>query len=189
MKTPDEITVISGSYDETIAVASIFAGILSPGDIICLNGDLGAGKTAFTTGLVKGLGFGDQVSSPTFTILHQYCSGCGQAIRSVNHFDAYRLSGAQEFTELGFEDITSAEDAVSVIEWADRLEGMFDDTAVKICLLRREAGSGSESPGSGRMIIFSFSGRDEAARSSVFIRQLTASGISCQVSPPIIKDP
>ncbi len=122
----------SSSYEETLQIAKDFAAYLRPGDIVCLDGDLGAGKTAFTKGLTQGLGFSDRVTSPTFTILQEYSDLSSSkaktpgeedraSINIIYHFDAYRLQSFEDFVELGFEDLLLREDSISVIEWADRI--------------------------------------------------------------------
>ncbi len=106
----------SDSLGQTQAVAAALAAELTAGDVICLYGDLGAGKTYFTKGLVTGLGGdGDEVSSPTFVLMQTY-----QGHLPVYHFDTYRLQGGAEMLDLGLEEIVSG-DGVTVIEWADRV--------------------------------------------------------------------
>ena len=108
-------TFISNSPDETIAFARAWAESLRPNDIVALSGDLGAGKTHFVKGLVQGLGGTDQVTSPTFTLLHEYRSGR----LPVFHFDFFRLKRQSEIDEIGFDEYLDA-GGVVVIEWADR---------------------------------------------------------------------
>ena len=85
------------------------------GDVFALTGDLGAGKTQFVKGLVAGLGSDDEVTSPTFTLIHEYTSGR----LPVYHLDFYRLNHRDELRQLGLEDYFNGE-GVCVIEWADR---------------------------------------------------------------------
>ena len=104
------------SEDETAAVARALAGALSAGDVLLLSGNLGAGKTAFVRGLAAGLGINpDDVSSPTFTLVHEYRGG---RLR-LYHVDLYRLDRAAT-EELGLEEMAVA-DGVLAIEWPDRL--------------------------------------------------------------------
>ena len=99
-----------------MAWAHDFAQTLKPGDVICLHGDLGAGKTAFVRGLAEGLGVHrDEVSSPTFTLIQEYRGGR----LPLFHVDLYRIEDPREFDELGLDEI--AEEGVLAIEWAERL--------------------------------------------------------------------
>lgn len=91
--------------------------LLNPGDIICLTGDLGAGKTHITKGVALGLGIDDTITSPTFTIVNEYESGR----LKLNHFDVYRVSDPDEIYAIGFDDYIFS-DAVSIIEWANYIE-------------------------------------------------------------------
>ncbi|MCM1306283.1 MAG: tRNA (adenosine(37)-N6)-threonylcarbamoyltransferase complex ATPase subunit type 1 TsaE [Bacteroides sp.] len=100
------------TVEQTYALADKIAKTLDGGEIILLNGDLGAGKTTFTKGLAKSLGVAEEVTSPTFTILNVYESG---RIK-LNHLDMYRVESADELAELGIEDCFD-DDAVTVIEW------------------------------------------------------------------------
>jgi tRNA threonylcarbamoyladenosine biosynthesis protein TsaE len=112
---PDRV-VITRSEDETAAVARALAAALNAGDLLLLSGNLGAGKTAFVRGLAEGLGIApDEVSSPTFTLVHEYRSGR----LSLYHVDLYRLDRAAA-GDLGLEQMGAA-DGVVAIEWPDRL--------------------------------------------------------------------
>jgi tRNA threonylcarbamoyladenosine biosynthesis protein TsaE len=110
------MTCVTHSEDETIAVASEFAQSLRAGDVVLLSGTLGAGKTAFVRGLAQGLGIsGDDVSSPTFTIVHEYRGGR----LALYHADLYRLERAAT-EDIGLEEM-GVKDGVLAIEWPDRL--------------------------------------------------------------------
>lgn len=102
--------------DATAALAIALAPLLVPGDVVALDGPLGAGKTAFTRALVEALG-GDAafVASPTFTLLHQY-----DARLPVVHVDAYRLMGPGDLDGLGFDELR--ERGIAVVEWSQRVE-------------------------------------------------------------------
>lgn len=113
-------TVQSSSPDETIKIAKEFAKTVKPGDIICLEGNLGAGKTHFVRGFVQGLGLpGDTVSSPTFTIINEY-----EGDLPIYHFDCYRLEHVQEAIEIGAEEYLYG-NGVCVIEWPDRITDLL----------------------------------------------------------------
>ena len=109
----------SNSAKETENIAKSFAKALKSGDVICLSGDLGAGKTAFAAGLAKGLGVNEYVSSPTFTILN-----CYDGDLPLYHFDVYRISESEELIDIGFDEYISG-DGISVVEWAELIEDIL----------------------------------------------------------------
>lgn len=113
-------TVETNSVEETYALAKKIADTLAGGEVILLDGDLGAGKTTFTKGLAKALGVSEEVTSPTFTILNVYESGR----LKLNHLDMYRVECEDDLVELGVEEAI-ADDGVTVIEWNkfERLNG------------------------------------------------------------------
>jgi tRNA threonylcarbamoyladenosine biosynthesis protein TsaE len=117
----------STSPEETAALADALAGMLRPGDLVALRGDLGTGKTTFTRALARALGIGGRITSPTFALAQRY----GGTVPLV-HIDAYRLAGA-DAEELGllFEDNA---DAVTVVEWPDQLGGGLPVPRVAITL-------------------------------------------------------
>jgi tRNA threonylcarbamoyladenosine biosynthesis protein TsaE len=97
------------------------AETLSPGAVVALNGDLGAGKTHFVKGLAAGLGIPPEtVRSPTFTILHEYTAGR----LPLYHFDAYRIGDPSEFEAIGFAEYAYG-DGITVVEWAARVEALL----------------------------------------------------------------
>ena len=103
----------SHSTEETENFAAEFAETLSGGEVLLLGGDLGAGKTAFVRGLVRGLnGDENEVSSPTFALMNRY-----EGRLPVNHFDLYRLSGEEEVYDLGFDEIFRIGKEVCAVEW------------------------------------------------------------------------
>ena len=108
-------TFISNSPAETQAIGRRLAEDVGAGSALALTGDLGSGKTVFVKGLVVGLGSSTDVTSPTFTILHEYRGGRV----TVYHFDFFRLEDRQSVARLGLDDYFFG-DGVSVIEWADR---------------------------------------------------------------------
>ncbi len=105
--------IICNSIEETQEFAKSLADKMSGGEVILLNGDLGAGKTTFTQGFAKGLGVEKRVTSPTFTIMKEY-----DGRLKLYHFDMYRISHEDEVEELGFEDYLFSEEGVSIIEWS-----------------------------------------------------------------------
>jgi tRNA threonylcarbamoyladenosine biosynthesis protein TsaE len=103
------------SAEETENFAADFACGVKAGDILCLSGDLGAGKTVFTRGLARGLGYTQGVTSPTFTLMNIYEGGR----LTVYHFDLYRLSGEADLEGIGCEEYFDA-GGVCVLEWPDK---------------------------------------------------------------------
>jgi tRNA threonylcarbamoyladenosine biosynthesis protein TsaE len=103
----------TSSADQTRALGAALAGVLRPGDVVVLAGDLGSGKTTFAQGVAAALGVEERVTSPTFTIVHEYAGRI-----PVAHVDVYRLETLGELHDLGFEEIV--DDArVTLIEWGD----------------------------------------------------------------------
>lgn len=98
-----------------------------PGEIYCLSGDLGTGKTVFTKGFAKGLGIQEPISSPTFTIVQEYQEGR----LSLYHFDVYRISDLSEMDEIGYEDYFYG-DGVCFIEWAELIRELLPEGIKKI---------------------------------------------------------
>jgi tRNA threonylcarbamoyladenosine biosynthesis protein TsaE len=113
---------ISNSVEETIEFARHWSRSLKPNDVIALAGELGAGKTHFVKGLLEGLGGSDEVTSPTFTLIHEYRSGW----LPVFHFDFYRINQPSELREIGFDDYLE-ENGVAVVEWGDRFPEVFPE--------------------------------------------------------------
>lgn len=116
------------SPEETERFAAKLAEYLQPGDLLTLEGGLGAGKTTFTKGLAKGLGIKRMVNSPTFTILKQYSGDL-----NLNHLDVYRLENSDE--DIGFDELF-ADDAVSVVEWAQFIEDYLPEERLEITMER-----------------------------------------------------
>lgn len=104
------------SESETEAVGEALAATLSPGTVIAFTGDLGAGKTAFTRGLARGLGIGERVTSPTFTIVNEYEGGR----LPLFHFDMYRLESSEELFDIGWEDYLRR-GGVCAVEWSEKV--------------------------------------------------------------------
>lgn len=115
------------SEKETMDLARKVGEVSSPGDIVCLKGELGAGKTHFVKGFVKAFGISpDAVSSPTFSIIQEYNGSL-----PVYHFDFYRLDSAQEALEIGTEEYFYGE-GVSIIEWPERVVELLPDYVKEI---------------------------------------------------------
>ena len=99
------------------------------GDIFCLNGDLGVGKTVFTQGFAAGLGITDPVNSATFTILQQ----CDEVRLPLYHFDVYRIGDVSEMDEVGYEDCFYG-DGVTLIEWPERIRELLPEHVVTVTI-------------------------------------------------------
>ena len=120
-------TFISNSPAETEAIGRQLAEHINVGEVLALKGELGSGKTLFVKGLVAGLGSSADVTSPTFTIAHEYRGGR----LPVYHFDFFRLEDSQSLARLGLDDYFFG-DGLSVIEWADRFPEFIPEQARRI---------------------------------------------------------
>jgi len=122
------MTFLTNSPEETEKVGAALAKVLTPGTVIAYEGDLGAGKTAFTRGLARGLGCADPVTSPTYTIVNEYLSGR----MPLFHFDMYRLRSADDLWDIGWEDYLDR-GGVCAVEWSENVaEAMEDAITVRI---------------------------------------------------------
>ena len=113
---------ITNSPAETEAVGQSLATRLKPGTVIAYEGDLGAGKTAFTRGLARGLGAAERVTSPTYTIVNEYVSGR----LPLFHFDMYRLGSSDELFDIGWEDYLQR-GGVCAVEWSENVRDALED--------------------------------------------------------------
>ena len=125
-------TFISKSEQDTINFAKNFAKDLKTGDIVVLTGDLGSGKTKFTQGILEYFGLGNEISSPTFTIVNEHHA------KDINiyHFDVYRLEDVDEFYAIGGEDYF--ENGISIIEWGEIIEDILPKGYIKITFSKDE---------------------------------------------------
>ena len=122
----------TGSVEETWALAGEFAKELKPGDVVCLEGDLGAGKTTFVQGLAAALGVGGRVTSPTFCIVQEHpAKREGGAVRLLVHMDLYRLRGEDDVLAVGWEDYL-ARGAVVAVEWPERAPSLMPPRARRV---------------------------------------------------------
>lgn len=123
--------IITKSEQETLSVAGDFADTLLPGDIVLLDGDLGAGKTVFSKGIVSKLSNGKIIAvSPTFVIVNVY-----ETSPVVYHFDLYRLTDASELDAIGAEEYFYS-DGISLVEWPSRIEGYFNKNTIKVYITK-----------------------------------------------------
>ena len=113
---------LTNSPAETEAVGAALAKKLTPGAILAYRGDLGAGKTAFTRGLARGLGCDELVTSPTYTIVNEYLSGK----MPLFHFDMYRLASSDDLWDIGWEDYLER-GGICAVEWSENVEDALED--------------------------------------------------------------
>ena len=113
---------ITNSPEQTEAIGAALGKLLPPGTILAYEGDLGAGKTAFTRGLAKGLGSTDMVTSPTYTIVNEYLSGR----LPLFHFDMYRLTSADDLWDIGWEDYLER-GGVCAVEWSENVTDALEN--------------------------------------------------------------
>ena len=122
---------VTHSREETEALGEKLAQALRPGTLIAFTGDLGAGKTAFVSGMARALGVEDRVTSPTFTIVNEYEGGR----LPLFHFDMYRLDSADELFHIGWEDYL-ARGGVCAVEWSERIAGALPPGTVTVTISR-----------------------------------------------------
>ena len=121
----------TNSPEQTEKIGAALAKILTPGTVLAYRGDLGAGKTAFTRGLARGLGYTEPVTSPTYTIVNEYLGGR----LPLFHFDMYRLASSDDLWDIGWEDYLDR-GGICAVEWSenveDALEGAINITIEKL---------------------------------------------------------
>lgn len=125
------------SAEETFAIGRQLGEQAQKGDVFCLTGDLGVGKTVFTKGFAQGLGITEPVNSPTFTIVQEY-----EGRLPFYHFDVYRIEEPEEMEEIGYEDYFYGA-GVSMIEWAELIEELLPKEAVRI-VIRKDLEKGAD---------------------------------------------
>ena len=113
---------ITNSPEETEKVGAALGKILNPGTVLAYRGDLGAGKTAFTRGLARGLGYAEPVTSPTYTIVNEYLGGR----LPLFHFDMYRLASSDDLWDIGWEDYLDR-NGVCAVEWSENVEDALEN--------------------------------------------------------------
>ena len=128
----------SFSEDITFEIGKTLGEKADKGDIICLEGDLGVGKTVFTKGFATGLNIEENIDSPTFTIVQEYTEGR----LPLYHFDVYRIGDISEMDEIGYEDYFFGE-GVCLIEWASRIEELIPESAIHI-IIEKDLSKGFE---------------------------------------------
>lgn len=124
---------ITHSPNETRALGRTLAQALQGGAVVAFTGDLGAGKTAFVSGMAEGLGIEERVTSPTFTIVNEYEGGR----LPLFHFDMYRLGSADELFHIGWEDYL-ARNGVCAVEWSENVDEALDGDTIRVDISRGE---------------------------------------------------
>ena len=119
------MTYLTNSPEETEKVGAALGKILTPGTVLAYRGDLGAGKTAFTRGLARGLGYAEPVTSPTYTIVNEYLGGR----LPLFHFDMYRLASSDDLWDIGWEDYLER-GGIAAAEWSENIEDALEDAIV-----------------------------------------------------------
>ena len=125
---------ITNSAQETEALGERVGRSLTPGAVLAYTGDLGAGKTAFTRGVARGLEIPERITSPTFTIVNEYEGGR----LPLFHFDMYRLGSSDELFDIGWEDYL-ARDGVCAVEWSENVEDILDTDTIRVDIRRGES--------------------------------------------------
>lgn len=118
---------IINNVEDTLSLGKQLGSKVKSGDIICINGDLGAGKTHFTKGIAEGLGIEDHITSPTFTIVNEYEGGR----LKLYHFDVYRVNDPDEIYAIGFDEYIF-DKGVSVIEWSNYIEELIPEDYLSV---------------------------------------------------------
>lgn len=122
----------SYSSNETENFGLQLGASLNPGDVVALFGNLGAGKTAFTRGLAKGMGFNGEVSSPTFALVHEYPTNI-----PIYHFDMYRITTWDDLYSTGFFDYLDM-GGVLVIEWSENIENCLPEGTIRVSITKND---------------------------------------------------
>jgi tRNA threonylcarbamoyladenosine biosynthesis protein TsaE len=135
---PRGLTVVTRSAEETRVLGAALAPTLLPSDVISLSGDLGAGKTVFVQGLGAALGVRQQITSPSFTLVHEYAGRY-----QILHLDVYRLESFQEVLDLGFEELLDP-GAILVVEWGEAVRPLLPARYLHMELLRVDDSDDSE---------------------------------------------
>lgn len=125
-----QVKLITKKCEDTFYIGKIIGEELVPGSIICLQGDLGVGKTVLAQGIGCGLGVKDYISSPTFNLMNYY-----EGRFPMYHFDLYRLEDVKELEELGWEEFLFGE-GMAVVEWPEKLYGLLGNDYLRISLQR-----------------------------------------------------
>lgn len=127
------VRYVTNSEEETQQLGGRLAEQLKAGSVVAFTGDLGAGKTAFTRGMARGLGVDERVTSPTFTIVNEYEGGR----LPLFHFDMYRLGSSEELFDIGWEDYL-ARGGVCAVEWSENIDDALEGDTIRVDIRRGE---------------------------------------------------
>jgi len=122
---------VCASQKETVALGKRLASGLKPGSVVALYGGLGAGKTCFAKGIAQGLGVTENLTSPTYTIISEYCANLGGQVVPIYHIDAYRLSGDEDFESTGAWEFIGSK-GITIIEWSERIPNSIPADAITV---------------------------------------------------------
>ena len=122
--------IVSTAPGQTFSFGRQLGQLLRAGNVLCLIGDLGAGKTLLVQGIARGLGLNGEITSPTFTVMNVY-----EGMLPVYHFDLYRLEEPEQLADIGFDEYTAA-GGIAIIEWADKFPGHMPDSYLRIELAK-----------------------------------------------------
>ncbi|MBP3709463.1 MAG: tRNA (adenosine(37)-N6)-threonylcarbamoyltransferase complex ATPase subunit type 1 TsaE [Treponema sp.] len=122
------MTFCTRSAEETIALGEKIGALLSKGDVIAMHGTLAAGKTTITKGIAYALGIQEEITSPTFCLISEY-----EGNMPLYHFDVYRLDSAEDFINLGADDMLYG-DGVCIIEWSEKVQEELPDAAIQLTI-------------------------------------------------------
>lgn len=126
-----KVDLLSRSEADTLAIARVLGGVLEPGDVVGLSGDLGAGKTVFCKGIGEALGIpAARIVSPSFTIVTEHRGGRVP----FHHVDAYRLGSAREAEEAGLDEVVEG-DGICAVEWAERIGNLLPNDCIRVTFL------------------------------------------------------
>lgn len=125
-------TLLSNNEAETLVIGESLGSACHGGEIFCLSGDLGAGKTTLSKGIARGLKIKKGVTSPTFIILNSYITPKNPKIKKLIHIDAYRLKSTIELEGLGFFDLIKEKNNVMIIEWGEKIKKYLPLNYIKI---------------------------------------------------------
>lgn len=127
MRAGETLVLVSDCPARTEQIGEVFGALCTGREVVALSGGLGAGKTAFVRGVARVLGAGDEVSSPTFALVHQYQGRC-----PVYHFDMYRITGWEDLDSTGFFDFLGV--GVLLIEWSENIEGALPADSIRVAI-------------------------------------------------------
>ncbi|WP_312516895.1 tRNA (adenosine(37)-N6)-threonylcarbamoyltransferase complex ATPase subunit type 1 TsaE [Anaerospora sp.] len=122
--------IVSTAPEQSFSFGRQLGQLLQEGSVLCIIGDLGAGKTLLVQGIAQGLGLNEEITSPTFTVMNVY-----EGTIPVYHFDLYRLESPEQLVDIGFDEYTNG-GGIAIIEWPDKFPGFMPDSYLRIELIK-----------------------------------------------------